>query len=351
MMDKSSWIEVLDGEGNRLVAFEAFPDGRNKGVVATIANVMGDGDSEIIVGEVDGTRVRIFDRDGNQLAEFQTTRGNITDIAVNRSGMCGEDQVADRGVGVNEALRSHGMPEIDFDATEPPEPNKDSDEDGLDDDTERRIGSNPYDPDTDKDGVKDGEEAGKSDDPNNPNAAIFDAMLAALEAHDGQTVILSVDKGVLRGTRKHGAEEFGEIPDDLGIDKPKYGLFGFTVEELFEGDTVTVTIQFEELSGVETFVEHGFNYETGRIGWFELEDAVVDTDNNRVILTLTDGRKGDTDRRAGVIGDPGGPAARAPVAGAASEPTPIPALAAPLLGFLGLLIAGLGFRHSRRREG
>jgi hypothetical protein len=240
MMDKSSWIEVLDGDGNRLVFFEAFPDGRNKGVVATIANVMGDGDSEIIVGEVDGTRVRIFDRNGNQLAEFQTTRGNITDIAVNRSGMCGEDQVADSGVGVKEALQAHGMPPVD------PEPPVDSDEDGLDDDTERWIGSDPHDPDTDDDGVSDGEEAGRSGDARNPNAAIFNAMLAALEAEDGQTVTLSVDKGVLRGTRKHGAEEFGAIPDELGIDKPKYGLFGFTVEELFEGDMVTVTIQFED---------------------------------------------------------------------------------------------------------
>jgi hypothetical protein len=335
---------VLDGDGNRLVAFEAFPDGRNKGVVATIANVMGDGDSEIIVGEVDGTRVRIFDRNGNQLAEFQTTRGNITDIAVNRSGMCGEDQVVDSGVAEAQALTGSG-----FGPLMPTTDSTDSDDDGLSDDFEERIGSDPHNPDSDGDGAKDGDEVGNSVHNLGSNPAIFDNKTAGLRAQDGQAVTLRITKGRLRNARNQSADAFGTIPEGFGLDKPKYGLFGFTVEEIANGDTVTVTIDFEDLEAVDQYLKNGLNLRTGKYGWYVLDGVEIDTDNNRVVLTLIDNGEGDSDSRYGVIADPGGPAAtRAP--GDAAGAAPIPALAGPLLGILGLLLFGFGLRHTRRRE-
>lgn len=53
--------------------------------------------------------------------------------------------------------------------TAPPTAELDSDNDGLPDDEETRLGTDPYDPDTDDDGLNDGDEVRRGTDPKNPD--------------------------------------------------------------------------------------------------------------------------------------------------------------------------------------
>lgn len=85
---------------------------------------------------------------------------------------------------------------------------KDSDADGLSDDEEVAIGTNPFDPDTDKDGLKDGAEVHvHKTDPLNPDTD-GDGLLDGLEVHKYKTDPL------LRDTDGGGVSDGHEVAED-----------------------------------------------------------------------------------------------------------------------------------------
>ncbi len=85
---------------------------------------------------------------------------------------------------------------------------KDSDADGLLDEEETRIGTDPYDPDTDKDGLKDGAEVHThKTDPLNPDTD-SDGLLDGVEVYKHKTDPL------LRDTDEGGVSDGHEVAED-----------------------------------------------------------------------------------------------------------------------------------------
>ncbi len=72
MAEKGSLVEVYDGNKTLLKSFQAFTS--NVGVLVAV------GDGKIITAEPDGTEIRIFDIDGNQIDNF-TVENNIISLA------------------------------------------------------------------------------------------------------------------------------------------------------------------------------------------------------------------------------------------------------------------------------
>ncbi len=86
MASKGSVVEIYRPDGTWLNTFEAFRS--NDGVEITAGDINKDGKDEIIVGEAKGTAVRVFDLDGNQLAQFQGLDSkNIASIAFGKGAV------------------------------------------------------------------------------------------------------------------------------------------------------------------------------------------------------------------------------------------------------------------------
>ena len=72
---KGSQIEVYSSTGELLNSFAAFDS--QKGVIVTVGNMLDDGQPEIVVGEAKSNLIRGFNRNGEQLFEFQAAKSGI----------------------------------------------------------------------------------------------------------------------------------------------------------------------------------------------------------------------------------------------------------------------------------
>lgn len=111
----------------------------------------------------------------------------------------------------------------------------DSDADGLTDDEERQLGTNPYDPDTDKDGLLDGEEVKKyMTDPLNPDTD-YDALTDGSEVYNHKT------NPLLRDTDNGGVADGHEvIEDSTNPLDPSDDLILFTLHIEFDTDKAII---------------------------------------------------------------------------------------------------------------
>lgn len=364
MASGGSKIELYEADGALIGSFDAFPD-HKKGLVAGMGNVVGDDAPEIIVGQNDGDQVAIFDADGTLIKQFTgVDQGTISSIAVNRTGACASE-VAPSGVNLESVIagidfKVEGkplqpyLPEEDDDTTppvDPPiEPDLDSDDDGLEDQDEFAIGTLPDNPDSDGDGIDDKTEVG--DFVANPTRMSGEGPINALNPavqtvkdQLGQWVSVKASNGKLKNLKNYPGITVGGIPYDSGIGELPHGVFKFNVEELAEGEAVTVTLEFDDLAdGVSNYAKNGSEQGPGgNSGWY-LHGGQID--GNRVSFTLVDNGKGDSDATPGRISDPGGPATGA--AATAGEPISIPVLSAWSAGLLSLLAALAGFFGMRR---
>lgn len=67
----SGHVRIFDGEGNVLAQFHTYGETYNKGINLTLADLDGDGNVEIITTTKDAAaHVKVFDRNGNLLAQF-----------------------------------------------------------------------------------------------------------------------------------------------------------------------------------------------------------------------------------------------------------------------------------------
>lgn len=84
MASKGSRVEIWNADKTLINQFDAFET--DNGVVVAVGNVIGSGRSEIIVS--DGTDIRIFDAQSNQLGDFQgVDNGKIVSLAVGKLAM------------------------------------------------------------------------------------------------------------------------------------------------------------------------------------------------------------------------------------------------------------------------
>jgi len=80
MASKGSQVEIYTSEGTLLNAWTAFDN--SDGAVVTVGNVVDDSQPEIIVGEAKGTRIGVFNRDGEKLVEFQAVaHGRVSSLS------------------------------------------------------------------------------------------------------------------------------------------------------------------------------------------------------------------------------------------------------------------------------
>ncbi len=188
----------------------------------------------------------------------------------------------------------------------------DADGDGLTDSQEQSLGTNPYHPDTDGNGVPDGVEIGSN--PSIPLDSDGDGIIDALDNdtmvvqdENGQRISIKTSAGSLKSSYN---QPLSELPtrsgalDSVSMDR---GVLGFTVEGLNAGQSIDVTLTFEELpSGTDTYLKYGPQLPDGNTsGWYEFTDFQIN--GNKIILHLTDNQLGDSNSVAGVISDPGGP--------------------------------------------
>ena len=142
------------------------------------------------------------------------------------------------------------------------------------------------------------------------------------------------------------ADETGAgVPPQTNYRFP-YGLTAFVLENVGQGGTVTLRIQYPGPvpAGAE-YWKYGRTTPAGAPHWHQIPMVRVSADT--IEITLTDGSTGDTDAQAdGTITDPGGLRVLA-------TPQPgVPAVAIPVLSpmALALLVVGLGLLGWRRRS-
>jgi YD repeat-containing protein len=81
MATKGSRIEIYTGDGTLINGFDAFTN--QNGLIVTAGNVMGSPLPEIVVSEVNGSEIRIFDHNGQLLTHFQGAEtSGIVSLAV-----------------------------------------------------------------------------------------------------------------------------------------------------------------------------------------------------------------------------------------------------------------------------
>ncbi|WP_312843927.1 M36 family metallopeptidase [Diaphorobacter nitroreducens] len=142
------------------------------------------------------------------------------------------------------------------------------------------------------------------------------------------------------------ADETGAgVPPQTNYRFP-YGLTAFVLENVGQGGTVTLRIQYPGPvpAGAE-YWKYGRTTPAGAPHWHQIPMVRVSADT--VEITLTDGSTGDTDAQAdGTITDPGGLRVLATL-----QPG-VPAVAIPVLSpmALALLVVGLGLLGWRRRS-
>jgi hypothetical protein len=121
-----------------------------------------------------------------------------------------------------------------------------------------------------------------------------------------------------------------------------YGLMGFTIEGLAPGAFVAVDL---ELPSAATLEGQYYAYQNGSYSNMSVIFAT-----GLISLPLTDGGLGDADGAAnGVIVHLGGPATASLGVVPHAVVEPVPALGAPLLALLALLVAGIGMVGRRKR--
>ena len=141
-------------------------------------------------------------------------------------------------------------------------------------------------------------------------------------------------------TLSQWSETAPPLPLPSNVTSFPFGLVGFRIEGLAPGATVQVKLTFP---GSVAAMQY-YKYQNG--GYFPMPGAVLS--GNEITLTLTDGGIGDADGVANrVIVDPGGPAVVAAIG--RSQVVPVPALGAPLLALLALMLAVFGAAQRRRR--
>lgn len=140
-------------------------------------------------------------------------------------------------------------------------------------------------------------------------------------------------------TLSQWSETAPPLPLPSNVTSFPFGLVGFRIEGLAPGATVQVKLTFP---GSVATMQY-YKYQNG--GYFPMPGVTLNGDE--VTLTLTDGGIGDADGVANrVIVDPGGPAVMA--AGRAMNSVPVPALGAPFIALLSLVLAVLGVVRRRR---
>lgn len=220
----------------------------------------------------------------------------------------------------------------------------DSDGDGLADDVEIYLGTDPYDRDTDDDGSGDGEEVGllpgmPSDDDGDGVPDALDPMVRTLQDSAGNPVSVTTRAGTLCRLYRRSEEDFPPRPEDLAEVELPAGLFDFSVCDLAPGSTVEVTLRFTGLTGGSPDLYLKLSDDR----WVEFPNFSVR--DGRVHLLLTDGGEGDSDPRPGVIRDPGGPGYLKPLVN-----EDIPTLSQWGLGLLAATLALLALAMLARRR-
>lgn len=223
----------------------------------------------------------------------------------------------------------------------------DTDGDGLTDDVESVLGTDPYDRDTDGDGSEDGEEVGPlvttpSDDDGDGVPDVLDPTVRTLQDSAGNPVSVSTSAGTLCRLYGRSEEEFPPRPADLAEVQLPAGLFDFSICDVAPGSTVEVTLRFAGFAGgVPDLYLKLIDDQWVDFAGFSVRDG-------RVRLLLTDGGEEDSDPRPGVIRDPGGPGF---LEGQTLED--IPTLSQWGLGLLTavLALAALALLARRRRAG
>lgn len=189
----------------------------------------------------------------------------------------------------------------------------DSDGDGVTDDWEQSIGTDPFNPDTDGDGSQDDVEIGSNI--NQPLDSDNDGVIDALDSDtivaqddSGQRIAFKTSSGTIRNPYVLSLTDAPARPDNLNFIEMERGVLGFTVEGLGKGQSVNVTLTFENLPPeTDSYLMLGQKKPVrGPSEWYEFTDFKIN--GNRIILHLADNQLGDSNPSSGlIVVDSGGP--------------------------------------------
>ncbi|MDW2333297.1 choice-of-anchor U domain-containing protein [Vibrio sp. 1069] len=187
----------------------------------------------------------------------------------------------------------------------------DADGDGLTDAQEEALNTNPLSIDSDGNGVSDKIEVGDVDDPMDSDGdGTIDALESdtrVVEDKNGNHVSIQTSAGTLVSSYSLPLSDVPGRGDDLSTIDMERGLIGFTVEDLNEGDSITVTLTFDSLpAGTDSYLKYGPKLpDSNTLEWYKFSDFEIS--GNVITLQLTDNELGDSNTLPGVISDPGGP--------------------------------------------
>lgn len=105
-------VAVFDGQGNLLTRFFAYAPSFRGGIYASVGDVDGDGDNDIVTTPESsaGPQVRVFDRDGNVLSQFwayaSTLRGSFTSFVADLNGDGTTEIITAPGEGMGPQVRT-----------------------------------------------------------------------------------------------------------------------------------------------------------------------------------------------------------------------------------------------------
>lgn len=200
----------------------------------------------------------------------------------------------------------------------------DADGDGISDTQEDALGTNKFSQDSDGNGIDDDIEVGSnSDSPlDSDGDGIIDALefdTRVVEDENGQHISIKSSAGTVTSAYIQPLSALPERSDELALITMPLEAFGFTVEELTEGQAIDVALTYESLpSGIDSYLKYGQNLPQGdQVGWYAFTD--FDVQGNTITLHLTDNALGDDNSTIGIISDPGGPGA-SPVAPPVTDP-------------------------------